>query len=372
MRKTDSIKSLCGDVGLAVAMLSAALTAVTTFVLLAHNVVAWRARRSFLSYRGEMICCAILLVGGIIVCASSVIMLLLTDKPNVQTSATEDEPLAEAIESDHGNDLIAVMDAIRNEPLEYRAFFDFNGHKLTEGTLLSPTLCNIPANGWHQVYQFAHTDLHNHPGTDEVSFSDKDLYNLIRLGIQRSIVVTHSFNYIMENPWYNRDDGPSAESVKQYVIDLWSKHWFTRVVFTRACSRYVSHCVAKKFGLKYRIEHARLWRLRNSMKQFFTVPRRIVATGIIAGTVIMTGLVVKPDTTIRTDSIIADIDARDLAVTDEDTDLDYCAEITELSNGWAVAASEKPAKSDCQVVSEADPGVCIFQPERPPMVDHID
>lgn len=360
MRKSNFVHKLYMNAELILAIIAILLLTPTLILLVNAIVGGFSSYRTFLSNSSEMFCCIVLCFGGI---ALGVLTLVVVCQPwenREDDTADNNESLADAIASNHGNDLATVMDAIRNESLEYRAFFDSDGHKLTEGTLQSPEKCNIPAKDWDRVYQFACTDLHNHPGTDEVSFSDKDLANLVRLGIQRSIVVTHSFNYIMENPWHaHRDDSPDAESVGQYVRGLWSKHWFARILFRRTCSRYVSRCVAKKFGLRYRIEHVRLQRLKNCLQQAFTMPRRIVATSIMIGSIALISLSVNPDTEVYTnDNVMTDADTRDLAVTNQDIDWDYYESIKECE--WAEEYNAYPISDDpvCNGhIDDSDPAI---------------
>lgn len=201
--------------------------------------------------------------------------------------STDDELPTEAVASDHGDDLATVMEAIRNEPLEYRALFDVNKRKLTEGTLNSPERCNVPVEEWKRVYNDIYIDLHNHPGFPQSSFSDNDYRAMIVARARYMIVVTKSFNYIMENPRYNHRGGPTAEEVGKYAQRLLERHVFALLFFTRRYSQYVSRRVAKKFGFIYHVEDLRPQ--RTEWRSHIT-PRRIIATSLLTGVIVVTSL----------------------------------------------------------------------------------
>jgi len=190
----------------------------------------------------------------------------------VKTAILNRQSLKEAIPSDHGDDLVTVMEALRNEKREYSAVFDASGHKLAEGTLQSPTKCNIPVDMWERVLKNVHTDLHNHPGMKQVSFSPSDLYILLDDSFPRAIIVTRDYNYVMENPWWNREDGPSALEVSDYMERLgrFGDSVGTLSPFWCQYHHYVAYCVAKKYGLKYRREEVHPTRTKIFFRHVFT------------------------------------------------------------------------------------------------------
>lgn len=170
--------------------------------------------------------------------------------------------LNEPIISNHGDNLAAVMEAIRHEHYEYVAIFDTDGHKLVEGTLLSPYQCDIPRAEWSHVRNLARMHLHNHPGFEQTAFSDNDYYNMILCKFQYAVVVTHWFTYTIENPYWNRDDGPSAREVGLYAARLNTVGFLGYGFFPRWYSCIVSYLVARKFGLKFHVEDVRVQKIK--------------------------------------------------------------------------------------------------------------
>lgn len=204
------------------------------------------------------------------------------------------QPLDNAIKSDHGKKITVVMERLRTENIEYRALFDVKGDKVAEGTLLSPNICNIPEEEWDCFYQAGLIDLHNHPNEGQVSFSSQDLYSMIYLKIRRSIVVTRSFTYVMENPYWNRDDGPRAKDVKAYADKYFS--YVGEIVYLSSPHLYsilVSYLTAQKFGLKFHAEDLRFQKLKDNLKRRPSItPKRVVIVAglILAMTVTITTL----------------------------------------------------------------------------------
>jgi len=361
MRKVNFFKILDGIVyvtgGIAVG-----LSLVATLLLLIDSAAVWCDYYSFLSYSDTMTCVGVLTV-GVISLALVGVYTAVTAKPESVQMVADEESLTEAIASNHGDNLATVMEAIRNEPLEYRALFDDNERKLTEGTLNSPERSNVPIEEWKRVYSDIYIDLHNHPGPSQSSFSCGDYRAMVESRARYMVVVTRSINYIMENPYWNRSDGPSEDEVGDYAQSLSEKHVLALAFFTRTYSRYISRCVAKKFGLKYHVERFYLRKFGNSMKQLCAAPRRIAATGIMAGMVIMTGLTISSGIAGRADNTIADADARNLTITDEDVDWGRYEAIRR-----DFSTDKKPNRLNHQADFDASTGE--FQSERPPMIDH--
>lgn len=210
---------------------------------------------------------------GLIACVVMVVSNLLAG--HLKRKYRWPKALSQATRSDHGNDLATVMDAIRHESLEYWAMFDEEGRKLTEGTLLSPIACSVVQKDWQRVWRSVRVDVHNHPGADETSFSAADFYSTVCQMSQYSVVVTPSYNYILENPYWNTLDYEQreelAEEVKAYADKL--HHSVLLCIFPRQYSQYVSRQVAKKYSLVYRVENLRLQRFQNWLRRFAAVPR---------------------------------------------------------------------------------------------------
>lgn len=177
------------------------------------------------------------------------------------------EPLDDAISSDHGNNLSMVMEALRYEPLEYRAIFNANGNKLAEGTLLSPAHCNVASVDSLKV-KYAELDLHNHPGTDNLAFSGRDLKNLIANSTHNKRVVTMDYTYFVENPyWRGESDAEYPFSIAEFndfidkTFELPRFVWWLRDIsdtFAKWHSIHLVHRIAHRFGLKFCIQNHRL------------------------------------------------------------------------------------------------------------------
>lgn len=300
------------------------------------------------------------------------------------------QPLDNAIKSNHGKHLTAVMKRLRTESIEYRAMFNVKERKVAEGTLSSPNICNIPKEEWSRIYQAGLIDLHNHPDVEQTSFSDQDLYSMIHLKTRRDIVVTRSFTYIMENPYWNRDDGPDAEVVKEYAAHLYgcSKgHYNFRIVsmvlFTRLHSWYVSYKTAKKFGLKYRIESLRFQWFKAVCKLVLATPERFVIASLITAVVIANlphiGLsVTNHQTESNIDTHHTSADLANLIALSRRYSLSVNAEnaarpqykVTvrhvDASNGQILDTD------DTLIAEKSNPADGAFQPDAPVRVDVID
>lgn len=221
--------------------------------------------------------------------------------PQASQDQDKDQLLEDAIDSDHGQDLSKVMRALRTEKFEYDAVFDLEGDKLAEGTLGSCCRCNISSESWDRIVESgvlnqALVNLHNHPGYEQLSFSAQDFYVLLDSEFYRSIVVTRDYNFVMENPWWNRDDAPDSEEVKAFAqhlygvdeddeqnIKILNANVFWLLLFPRLYSWYVSYRTAKRFGLKYRIETIRP---RNRVKR--------IVTGCLVGFAMIASFVANP------------------------------------------------------------------------------
>lgn len=167
-----------------------------------------------------LVCYLVLSPSGIIACVLAILFSLSSIEITVITKPRQ-KPLTEAIPSDHGSNLETVMEAIRNEPLEYRSIFDADGNKLAEGTLLSPTRCNVASAYWQEKsdakYPFSIAEF-------------KDF-------------VDNTFN------------------LPRYVWYLWGKS----DTFAKWCSIYLVYRIARRFGLKFHIQDHRLERLKRNL-----------------------------------------------------------------------------------------------------------
>lgn len=289
------------------------------------------------------------------------------------------EPLDKAIASNHGNDLAIIMEAIRNEPLEYLAYFDNDGNKITEGTCLSPCECNIPRRDI-ALRHAADTMVHNHPGLDQVSFSSNDIYRQLSDCIKTSVVVTHDFNYIMENPYWNRDDSPDPQKVKEYMDELLSAYSKWKKLFWRRYVRHVSYCVARYFGLVYRIEDLRVQRLKTKLASIFTVPRRVINVGLTSMAIIAVVLMAVPTTGSEELVRVQCLDALD-------EDVQWSREVKKTMANLETKPTERQdyyyqelrrledelsADDYALVVRNSSRATGIYQPEKPVLVDAID
>ncbi len=328
-------------------LIAAVASLIFIFTLLANHIIGLCSNRSFLSYDGEMFCLIVTVVG--LICMTVCLTAVDVVGGSVEES-TDDELPTEAVASDHGDDLATVMEAIRNEPLEYRALFDVNKRKLTEGTLNSPERCNVPVEEWKRVYNDIYIDLHNHPGFLQGSFSDNDYRAMIVARARYMIVVTKSFNYIMENPRYDHRSGPTAEEVGKYAQRLLERHMFALLFFTRRYSQYVSRRVAKKFGFIYHVEDLRPQ--RTEWRSHIT-PRRIIATSLLTGVIVVTSLMA--GSTLATgvsestsDTVVCGLDVN------ENTDREYYYALRTAEKYVKAAEAEANGGPVDMVVMESD------------------
>lgn len=176
-----------------------------------------------------------------------------------QLKKTEETTLGRgAIVSDHGNYIEEVMDVIRREKFEYLAYFNFNGKKIAEGTLLSPDESCLTIEDWHKVYsQGAEAiEVHNHPGIFDVAFSDQDFaLFLSRDFCRKAVVVTKRYNYILEKTSYDYEI--SQAEAETYVHKMDIRYVWLSFFSVRLWSVVVAHKTAKHFNLKFSIERVR-------------------------------------------------------------------------------------------------------------------
>lgn len=105
------------------------------------------------------------------------------------------------VPADHGATMSEVIMNIRNEEVEYVAFFTESGQKLCESTINCPRMTTIRDEDQDLILQHPRCIMvHNHPGAEPIAFSPEDLVALATGVCQRSIVVTPTVGYIMEAP----------------------------------------------------------------------------------------------------------------------------------------------------------------------------
>lgn len=104
--------------------------------------------------------------------------------------------LAHPITSDHGNNLMEVIQNLRHEHFEYSAVFDLDGQKLDESTILCRTEVKWSETKKQRILAYPDQSicLHNHPHTD-TAFSVADVTNFMRYPSAYSLVVTPNFLY---------------------------------------------------------------------------------------------------------------------------------------------------------------------------------
>lgn len=196
-------------------------------------------------------------------------------------------PLSEPVETDHGQDLETVMEAIRYEEVEFTATFDREGSKICEYTNYSPeTVMTISDFGMSGTIH-----IHNHPGVQEGSFSSTDIENLLRNRFFRTIVVTPCYTYTLTNP--NWAEGPLADlgKIKRYydktfcrrVIDEWaagSDALFSSRLYRRLVEKAVRR-MAEDYGLIYEVQNHAIEQLKAQLRYFLRPKRLAMVIGCI-------------------------------------------------------------------------------------------
>lgn len=175
--------------------------------------------------------------------------------PEEATETQDSEPNHEPVASNHGSNTQEVMEAIRNENLEYLACFSLNGKKLAEGTYFSPIKCNITTEDWNDICCKGEEvmEVHNHPDCYNVAFSAQDLKSFLQKDfIRKTIVVTKDYNYILEKVGNGYED--LQDDAKAYVEKMDIKYTWLSLFSPRLWSVVVARKTAEKFGLQFRIE----------------------------------------------------------------------------------------------------------------------
>lgn len=197
----------------------------------------------------------------------------------------ESELKMEPIASNHGSNLIEVMEAIRNEKLEYLAYFDLEGKKLAEGTYLLPAKCSITTEDWYNIYYRGEDvmEVHNHPGHSNVAFSVQDFKSFLQQDfIRKTVVVTKDYNFILEKVGNGYET--SQDDAKAYVKRIDIAYAWLSVFSARLWSIVVARKTAEKFGLKFEAER---------INQTPTT-RKIIPVGVIVCVILMTFCFAKP------------------------------------------------------------------------------
>lgn len=189
-----------------------------------------------------------------------------------KASQGRQKPLKTAIETDvHGNDLKAVMQSIREEDIEYCAFFTVAGKKMSEWTCYSRTAVRFPGTMHDCNGMFL---VHNHPGIEEMAFSSDDLGYMLQYHLRAMIVVTRRYTYIMENMhWREQDSSLRSKEAKAYLEGLiQSSYGFWGELRTKLLASERRHNrnrmlrnVAKKYEMAYTIQKDRSWFFEYSM-----------------------------------------------------------------------------------------------------------
>lgn len=126
--------------------------------------------------------------------------------------------LENPIPADHGDNLLAVINGIKDESVEYVAYFLPNGLKLCESTLNSPNETTVEDKFLRTVRRrrgcFA---VHNHPGEELTTFSDMDILHSVQHKLSRAIVVTPQLCFVMDFP---KNHNVSAKQVHNYMRKL--------------------------------------------------------------------------------------------------------------------------------------------------------
>ncbi len=222
-------------------------------VVIEYVVVDFVFDRFQLLLQSTLIAAALCLLASIIyVCLTTAMGVMLESSGE---SHEESEPKLEAIASNRGSNLNEVAEAIRNEKLEYLAYFSLNGEKLAEGTYLLPDQCNITTKDWHSIYARGEEvmKVHNHPGHSDVAFSAQDFKAfLCQDFIRRTVVVTKNYNFIMEKVGNGYED--LQNDAKAYVERMDIKYIWLAIFSSRLWSVIVARKAAENFGLKFMVE----------------------------------------------------------------------------------------------------------------------
>lgn len=182
------------------------------------------------------------------------ILMAIIEYPGAQeeVSKIQDSHELKPIASDHGSSLEEVMKTIRNEELEYLAYFSLDGEKLAEGTYLSPIKCSITTEDWNDIcYEGEEVmKVHNHPGSSNVAFSAQDFKAfLCQDFIRKTIVVTKDYNYTMEKIGNGYED--LQDDAKAYVERMDEEYLWISAFSNRLWSVVTARKAAKEFGLKF-------------------------------------------------------------------------------------------------------------------------
>lgn len=212
-----------------------------------------------------MVLAAILFVNLLLVCFS-----ICFEKKIRQSLPLPSERVTKV--AGHGEDLEVLMENLRQEDLEYLAFFDFTGRKLSEWTSFLPDQIDYyvketPIEGAISV--------HNHPGLVESSISSGDLDSMIRSRQRKMIVVTRNYTYTLENPrWWEKNNILIAGEASAYLSGLLENQGIWALIRKttlpleyRRDSVWAIRETAAKYGLEFSVQN----RYFNRCKKFLVL-----------------------------------------------------------------------------------------------------
>lgn len=298
-----------------------------------------------------------------VVCAVAIICLSIADDRLSASVEELPEPLDSkyAIRSFHGSTLSEVMEALRDERLEYVAACSLDGKVIAEGTMLSTEKCTL-----------VHSDrcalpddcifVHNHPSIYELAFSRKDLKNMWHSMYRTSVVVTTNFTYTLSWADPAKKSEIDADEFYGYIDQNFNVHTKASSSARRKDYNRQIQQFADRYGLIYTVENVRhkrcqAWFVRNQRRIGVAVSCAAVMLAIFCGP-----------------AKVAQDSASLLAI--ESTPSSAVESTPETIVGTPEAA-ESPADRHTEIPDVPTAGGSHFQPQRPqrpqrpPKVDYI-
>lgn len=172
--------------------------------------------------------------------------------------------LEDPVAANHGKTLAEVIEGLRNEPVEYIAYFSPSGEKLAEATQLRPDQVCLTREQRRLVKQHPGCiSIHNHPDHYISAFSTADVAVGVRIQESQSIVVAENICFVLQGlgdvnaqPSEVTDAMQNTPTANYLAMLVSNQTLFNYLMQDRLDELSLMRCAnaAEKFGIKFEVK----------------------------------------------------------------------------------------------------------------------
>ncbi len=172
--------------------------------------------------------------------------------------------LEDPVAANRGKTLAEVIEGLRNEPVEYIAYFSPSGEKLAEATQLRPDQVCLTREQRRLVKQHPGCiSIHNHPDHYISAFSTADVAVGVRLQESQSIVVAENICFVLQGlgdvnaqPSEVTDAMQNTPTANYLAMLVSNQTLFNYLIQDRLDELSLMRCAtaAEKFGIKFEVK----------------------------------------------------------------------------------------------------------------------